>query len=88
MQFPPKLFREQSCLEHIPLIRSGFIVAVHQNPRPGAVKSLTGKLSDYNSSFRLYDFFEVLMICPQERSATGGKYEHVFTFKILTWTNL
>ena len=81
MQFPSQ-FSANSLASNIS--RSfgvAFIVAVHQNPR--LVRSiLAGKLSGYNSSFRLYDFFfEVAYDMLPRRVCNGGKYEHILPLR-------
>ena len=72
VQFPVESFCKQPCLEHIQLIRSGFIVTIHQHPRACTVKTTARKLTGYNSAFSFDDFLQGFMICPQlNRSLTG-----------------
>ena len=83
VQFPVESFCKQPCLEHIQLIRSGFIVSIHQHPRACTIKTTARKLTGYNSAFSFDDFLQGFMICPQEWTASGGKYENIFPIKIL-----
>ncbi len=88
VQFPVESFCKQPCLEHIQLIRSGFIVTIHQHPRACTVKTTARKLTGYNSAFSFDDFLQGFMICPKNGRQRVENMKTFFPSIFCSETNL